>query len=964
MNKSGNESIPFLPKVRGFKMASLNIASLVLHIDELRILLAKQCLDVLCLNETRLDSTISDNIVHIDGYEIIRRDRNRNGGGVCIYIRTSMTYSLRNDFANDQYETLSIDISKPNSSPFNVTALYRPPGCDDDFFVNLENIISTLDNEHKDYYLLGDLNCNYLSEVCNSQLSQLKLLSQVYQLNQLIDEPTRITSTTKTLIDVIFTNDCSRIVASGVSHVAISDHSLVYTIRKIAIPTQNTHKYITTRDFKNFNPEKFKADLSSIPWNTINNCESPEEMLNVWQHLFTTVADKHAPIRTKRVRHKKSPWITPHIRTLIINRNKLKRKAVINNTPDLWCDFKKVRNAVNNEIKEAKATFYRSQIESSLGNPKAIWNTINQLTHRKKTSTTSIRELKIDGKSFTEPVDLCEILNNHFIQVGSNLASSIPVSETNFKDYVKPVNTSFCLQKTTETIVLKLLNKLQVHKATGLDNISSRLIKVSAPIISDSLTVIINKSIETGIFPSQWKYAKVFPLFKANDRTDRLNYRPISVLPMLSKICERIVYDQLYTYLSKNNILNKYQSGFRSLHSTVTALLDATNEWYLNMDNDMINLITFLDLAKAFDTVSHHILLEKLNVYGICGKSLDWFASYLSNRQQSCVVEGHISKPQKITCGVPQGSILGPLLFLLFINDLPTCLQYTKARMYADDTSLSAASKSTSELQSHVKCDLDSIHKWLKANKLSLNVTKTEYMYIATSFKLANLGRIFPITIGNQPIKRVKSTKCLGVYFDENMSWSKHIDHLSKKVCRSINGLKQARKFVPKQTLVSIYNALTQPYFDYCDTVWGNLSKGPSSCLQKLQNRAARIITFQGYDTRSADILEELNWENLSQRRDKHLCLMVYKALNNKVPGYLNDLFVKCSDYISYRSKLRDSEINLALTRTPKTECFKGSFSYRGVQMWNSLPHDFKIPQSLTTFKNKLSDLKNCHCVS
>lgn len=272
-----------------------------------------------------------------------------------------------------------------------------------------------------------------------------------------------------------------------------------------------------------------------------------------------------------------------------------------------------------------------------------------------------------------------------------------------------------------------------------------------------------------------------------------------------------MVYDQLYNYLTENNLLTKYQSGFRSLHSTVTALLNITDEWYLNVDEGMTNLVVFLDLAKAFDTVSHEILLKKLKLYGIHGMTLDWFESYFTNRQQQCTVGGSISKPQQIAFGVPQGSILGPLLFLIYINDLPACLLHTKPHMYADDTILNAASKSTTELLFRLNEDLKNIRNWLLANKLRLNVTKTEYMFIGTNFRLSNLGKTLPITIGDKEIKRVKTTKYLGVHLDENLKWEEHIDNLCLKVNRTINGLKQARDFVSLEIPKIIHNSLIRP---------------------------------------------------------------------------------------------------------------------------------------------------------
>ena len=235
------------------------------------------------------------------------------------------------------------------------------------------------------------------------------------------------------------------------------------------------------------------------------------------------------------------------------------------------------------------------------------------------------------------------------------------------------------------------------------------------------------------------KLAKVFPLHKGSAKTNPSNYRPISVIPVIAKVFERIVYDQLYCYLITNNLINKYQSGFRSLHSTVTALLDATNEWYINIDSDLITAVIFLDLAKAFDTVDHNILLQKFDFYGLDQDTLSWFYSYLSDRKQRCFVNGVLSDSANITCGVPQGSVLGPLLFLLYINDLPYCLKQSTTRMFADDTNISVTGTCFKDVQAPVNSNLEIVKEWLTANKLSINVTKAEYMLLASKHEIGNL---------------------------------------------------------------------------------------------------------------------------------------------------------------------------------------------------------------------------------
>ena len=343
------------PKVRGFKLANLNIASLVRHIDELRAFLIDQCFDLIALYETRIDTTISDNLVNIDGYSILRKDRNRNGGGVCLDLQSSLNYRIREDLNLNEFEVLSVDIMKPNSKAFNVTAIYRPPNCTEGFFENLENIVRTLDMESKEHILLGDLICNYLAENNDSQLMQLKQLSIIYQLEQLISQPTRITQTSSTLIDVILTNEPSRILSSGVLHIGISP--------KIFHSSKNTHKYVITRSFKNFNADAFRNDMRAVSWNSIDNCNTTDEMIENWYNMFTAVANNHAPIRSRRVRNKRSPWLTAELRQLITNRDQLKKQAIISNDSELWNKFKKERNKTNNEIKKAKAHYYRSQVE-------------------------------------------------------------------------------------------------------------------------------------------------------------------------------------------------------------------------------------------------------------------------------------------------------------------------------------------------------------------------------------------------------------------------------------------------------------------------------------------------------------------------------------------------------------------------------------------------------------------------
>ena len=383
-----------------------------------------------------------------------------------------------------------------------------------------------------------------------------------------------------------------------------------------------------------------------------------------------------------------------------------------------------------------------------------------------KKKQTVINELKLGDNSLTNPKDIAEVFNDYFANIGQNLASNqTDDTNFNFETYVKKAESEFtAFQPVTISQVYQLLNGLSSNKATGVDKISSKIIKIASPAIADSLTHIFSQAVTLSSFPDEWKTARAVPLYKNGQRNLAGNYRPISVLPVISKIMEKILYDQLYNYLSNFNLLSDNQFGFRKFHSTATALLDCTNDWYTNLDRKMFNLVVQIDLKKTFDTVDHQILLRKLEIYGIKHHALALLESYLSNRNRKCQINGYLSSKKIIKCGIPQGSILGPLFFLLYINDLPQCLSKTKPRLFADDTNLTASGDSIPHLETAVNSDLENLRKWLIANRLTLNVAKTEFMLIGSKQMIKSISDLqLNVIIENKPVKRVIECKTLGV---------------------------------------------------------------------------------------------------------------------------------------------------------------------------------------------------------
>ena len=630
-------------------------------------------------------------------------------------------------------------------------------------------------------------------------------------------------------------------------------------------------------------------------------------------------------------------------------RDLLKKKAEQTKDQSCWDDFKTARNEVNNSTKYAKCKYFSDNLAASRKNPRKTWQLINELSSRQHMKKV-IADIEIGDLKVSSASEMAEAFNCHFANIGHDLARDIPATDTVPESYLISTNATFSFKSCSSNEVRKLLEKLETKKSTGLDNLPPRMLKIAAGVLAPSLAFLFNQSISSGIVPTEWKLARVTSIFKKGKRQDVNNYRPISIIPAVAKVFEKIIYDQFFGYLNDNDLLVSCQSGFRSLHSTLTSLLEASNSWSVNIDNGLINGVIFIDLKKAFLTIDHKILLQKLASYGVDYRALKWFDSYLSDRQQKCIVNGELSGSRAITCGVPQGSLIGPLLFLIYINDLPNCLTKALPRMYADDTSISIAASSLSELELALNAELANLHEWLNVNKFSLNIAKTEFMLTGSRQRLATtIDHSLTVQIKGHEIDGVPHTKSLGVYIDQNLSWSKHVNETAKIVSSGIGALKRLRPFICEDTAILLYRALIEPYFDYCCPVWGGLSNELADKLQKLQNRAIRVITKSDYYSSTDALRGKLGWDDLCTRRKKQKLKLMFKTLNDQSPEYLKDLFKPFStDY-----GLRNCDNKLVLPQ-PRTDFLKRSFCYSGAHLWNSLPSNVRAIRSFTNFRNEI----------
>jgi len=510
---------------------------------------------------------------------------------------------------------------------------------------------------------------------------------------------------------------------------------------------------------------------------------------------------------------------------------------------------------------------------------------------------------------------------------------------------------SFYMLPTNNDEILSICANFVSKDSAGYDEISSTIAKSTMQCIISPLTDIINCSFETGIIPNDIKIAKVIPVYKSGPKDVFSNYRPISVLPFFSKIFEKLAYNRLLNHIEKHAILNPNQYGFRKNHSTDMALIDITDKISQAIDNRLYSAGIFIDLSKAFDTVDHLILLSKLEHYGIRGMPLEWFQNYLSSRQQFVSINGESSNKLPVTCGVPQGSILGPLLFLIYINDIASSSKSLQFILFADDTNLFMSSNNLEDLQQKLISELAGLSCWFKANKLSLNLDKTSYMLFSGKGNRVPVAN-FSLHIDNTIIKRVDNCKFLGVYLDENLSWSVHIDKISNKISKTIGVISRIRYKFDSTTLLMLYNIMVLPYLNYCCIVWGANYFGRLECLLKLQKRMIRIITGLKKRDHTSQIFKSLNVLKVTEINVLQTSLFMYKLYNRLLPENFSSFLCLNNDLHEHYTR---SQKNFHLISV-RTNIRKFSLKFRGSIIWNKLPEIYRFAISISSFKKLVKD--------
>lgn len=948
-----------------FSTFHLNIRSLPKNYDYLLQYLStlNHTFSILALSETWLNDEIVSaySVSHYNAVHSCRQ--NKKGGGVSIFVDRNFQFIERQELSNsfDKIEVESLFIEIQSSSSFGgknviIGCIYRPPDTDVSIFNDvLSSTIELISNKGRVCILLGDFNIDILKSESNLSTEFLNIFYASY-FHPLIYKPTRITNKSATLIDNIFTNYFDHMISSGLLLTDISDHLPIFQFFLTKTnPQDKSDVRMKCRKFTKKNEEYFVALMEEASWEEVFKNQDAELAYFTFMKTFTSIFDKCFPLQTNRKckpRNSK-PWITPGLQRSSIRKNKLYKKCVVSPTPLNIDIYKKYKNYFIKLLQIAKKNYFSEKFEQSRNDIKNTWDLINELLNKKKASTTIPSQLSDGVRNFTNLFDITNGFNDFFVNIGPSLAKNIGSTD---ESVLADINEQYPhirmfdppTSKEVHDIILDMKNS-----AAGHDEIRSSLLKKVAVYIVEPLTHVLSLSLKTGVVPRDLKLARVIPLFKSGDSSMFTNYRPISVLPCFSKVLEKLVYSRIKKHLDESNILYSHQYGFREKRSTEMALSQLVHKISTALDNKKISLGIFLDLSKAFDTVDHNILIAKLHKYGFHDVALKWLNDYLKDREQYVSINMQNSNRVKLLCGVPQGSILGPLLFLIYMNDLPSVCNTVLPLLFADDTCLNASHENFSTLIREANEELSSISKWFQMNKLSLNINKSNFIIFCNKNKkyAKEEAKLF---IDNIRINQVPIVKFLGVIVDEKLTWKHHIQFVCKKIIKSIGILSRVRSLINHSCILIFYYSLIYPYIMYCNTVWAATCPTFLNMIFSIQKKFLRMMSLAKRSDSSAPLFRKFKLLSIFNVNIYQTCVFMYKYvhLTHQLPSTFQNFFTFSSDRHSYNTR-RSEYFHLPYCRTSLCQ---HTLKYRGPSLWNNLPPSLQSTSTLSLFKKHLKN--------
>ena len=941
-----------------FSYLHLNISSISKHFESFHNFLEslEHHFNVLAISESRILRTFSQPCYNIEGYHCYSTPTESQAGGTMLFLSNTLSTNRRTDLEKLVYkskllESTLAEINIPKQSNVVIGSIYKHPSYNifDFDMQHIQPLIDKISKEKKTIILLGDFNINLLNTSHNENISNfLDTLGNHLILPQ-ITLPTRITPDTKTLIDNIFTSPIKFETFSGNLTTGISDHLPQFLLIKKSFKYKNS-KNIFVRDWKNFDEENFLLDFLASDWDTILALENkdPNFSFDSFFKQLSGLLNRYVPTRKlthKEIELKQKPWLTVGIRKSIYKRDKLLKQSIkakdeISKT-NLFKQYKIYRNNIVNLIRISKQNFFKNYFIENSNNSRKIWQGINDFLLRNKNKNNNNITLNFRNENVSDPLEVANIFNNFFSSIADDIRSTIPPVFNNFKQYLKePILNSFFLERVSISEVSRTINSLSPSKASGPNSIPPNILSLLNIDISNILSKIINLSFETGIFPSSLKLVKVIPVYKnKGSNTNFNNYRPISLLSNIDKIFEKLVHSRVVSFLDKFDLIFHKQFGFRKKHSTSHTLISLTEEIRKALDAGQFSCGVFIDLQKAFDTVDHSVLLEKLKYYGIRGIENNWFKSYLSNRNQFVFVSGEKSDIKIIKHGVPQGSVLGPLLFILYINDLKSAIRNCNTFLFADDTCLLNSNTKLKTIEKNLNYDLKMLYKWLCASKISLNITKTEVVLFHHDNK--TIDHELKLKLNGKHLSLSENVKYLGITINHNLSFSQHQDSLSIKLRHANGALSKIRHVASKSVLRSVFNSLFMSHLSYGCQTWAQNINLNTNRIYKLQKSATRILTFSDFQTHSDPLFRQLNILKISEIVKLRNLILIHEALNKSCP---NDIINTLNlNYHNNSHNTRSKTSKLLIKPYCRTSKFGiNSITYQSITHWNEIQQHFK----------------------
>lgn len=925
------------------KVGLYNPGSLGTHHEDVIVAVTQRSVDVLAINETWLRPNEEDKAPCIPGYTLRSAPRSAlvhagRGGGVAFYLRKGIYARSCDHPVCLKVEQMWLKINV-NGLKIIVGTAYRPQWVSVDIF--LEAVVDSINSlcYYDGLILLGDFNIDLLAP---TSVNSRKLLDTIklFNLKQIVDTPTHFTEYSETMIDLICTDCRVRSVSTAVIGSKLSNHALITCEFNFKKP-KPIPKRLSYRCLKDIGIDSFHSDIGAIPWHGVLNLGNVNEMAISMTDLITKMFDLHSPTKSIIIKQQSLPWVTENVKLMMRLRNEAHMRFLRTKDESHKRYYKDFKNLVNTTLNLEKVAYFRQHINRHVKDPTTLWRNIKLHILPPKLETDL-------------PSHLCsaEDINTYFLDLpeSNNDSSLLTYFMVN-----RASNFTFTLKTVDSSLIMRIVNNLKSN-ALGVDGISLDMLLLTLPTTLDTLNSIVNTSIESSTFPDIWKTAIVRPLPKNTNPLTFKDLRPISILPCMSKVLERVVCQQLTEYLESNSILPQYQSGFRKNHSTSTALIDVTGNILEAQDRGMGTILVLLDFSRAFDTISIPLLLGKLVYYGFDEHAVKWFGSYLSNRSQYVKIsrgDGSVttSSPAQVRSGIPQGSILGPLLFILYVADVINCIRNCRYHLYADDLQLYLSCK-PSDISAAVESineDLERICQWSKLNSLSLNPNKSKYVILGSRQQVSSMVSMEPrIIVHGEAIAGVREARNLGLILDSELRFESYITEVARNCFYRLKILYKMRDYLSTDLRLKLVESLILSKFNYADTVYGpRLLAKTKTLIQRVQNACLRFCYKIPPRSHISPYLAREKLLNMSSRRYLHFATLLFGVVKRRKPLYLYDRLTW-----SLRTRL-----NRLCLQPHRTAAFQGTFKYAAAKIWNDIPPPIRDTGSSTGFRNKLKEL-------